>query len=90
MPWNITEVVSGCAMGADRHGESWADDLGIPIQRYPADWRANGKAAGPIRNRQMAECAEALIVAWDGASRGTKNMIMEAKRRGLRVHIHRV
>ena len=90
MPWNITEVVSGSCCGASRNGEHWADDLAIPVQRFPADLRANGNAAGPIRNRQMAEHADALIAVWDGESSGTKNMIMEAKRRGLRVHIHRV
>ena len=90
MPWTITEVVSGCCRGADRDGEHWADDFGIPVQRFPADWRTNGKSAGPIRNRQMAEYADALIVVWDGASASTKNMITEAKRRGLRVHIYRV
>ena len=41
------------------------------------DWNKHGKAAGPIRNRQMAEYADCLIAVWDGKSRGTKNMIDE-------------
>jgi hypothetical protein len=36
----------------------------------------------------MAENAEALIAVWDGVSRGTKNMIEEAKARNLAVYIH--
>lgn len=86
----ITEVVCGEARGADTMGATWADLSGIPVKRFPADWKANGKAAGPIRNRQMADYADALIAVWDGASRGTRNMIEEATKRGLRVFVHRI
>jgi len=84
----ITVVVSGTAIGADQHGEAWAKLCGLAVERYPADWKLHGKAAGPIRNRQMAENAEGLIAIWDGESRGTKNMIDTAKSLGLRVFVH--
>jgi hypothetical protein len=84
---NITEVVSGCATGIDKCGESYAicyNEMGIryhnpevsflSIKRFPADWETHGKAAGPIRNKQMAEYADALLLIWDGESRGSKNM----------------
>lgn len=73
----ITEVVSGCASGADNLGMLYATDNNIPIAKFPADWDKHGRAAGPIRNRQMAKYADALIAVWDGNSRGTKNMIDE-------------
>lgn len=34
----VSEVVSGCAHGADRLGEKWATSLGILVKRMPADW----------------------------------------------------
>jgi hypothetical protein len=83
----ITEVVCGMARGVDALGAYWADKNAVPIKPFPADWNANGKAAGPIRNRQMADYAEALCAIWDGVSRGTKNMIDEAKKRGLKVYV---
>jgi len=83
----ITEVVSGCATGVDSIGERWARANGIPIRRFPADWSQHGKAAGPIRNRQMAEYADALIAFWDRKSKGTKNMIETANRNNLKVYI---
>jgi hypothetical protein len=86
----VTEVVSGTAAGVDRLGEEWAQRRGLPIKRFPAPWTEFGKAAGPIRNRQMAEYADALVAVWDGKSRGTKNMINQARARGLVVHVHRV
>jgi hypothetical protein len=36
----------------------------------------------------MAGKAEALVAVWDGASRGTKHMIREAGKRGLRVFVY--
>lgn len=84
--FEITEVVSGGAGGVDLMGERWAKAYGVPVVKFPADWNAHGKAAGPIRNKQMAEYAEALIAVWDGRSRGTKNMIDTARKLGLKVH----
>lgn len=86
----VTEVVSGCARGVDRLGEQWAQMRSIPIKRFPANWDRDGRSAGPIRNRQMANYAEALVAIWDGESKGTKNMIEEAERRGLVVFVLQV
>jgi hypothetical protein len=79
--YNITEVVCGCAVGIDRLGEQWARANNIPIKEMPADWNRNGKAAGPIRNREMAEYADAAIVVWDGKSPGSRNMVENMIRR---------
>jgi len=89
-PFEITEVVSGGARGVDAMGETYAKDQGLPLSLFPADWRAHGKAAGPIRNREMAAYAEALVAIWDGESRGTKNMIDEASKRGLVIYVYRL
>lgn len=86
--FDITVVVSGTARGVDQLGEQWAHTHGIPIDRYPAQWDRNGKAAGYKRNVVMAILADALIALWDGQSRGTKHMIDEATRRGLRVFVY--
>lgn len=83
----ITEVVSGCARGVDKLGEEWALMQPIPIKRFPADWDFYGKSAGHKRNKQMAEYADALIAIWNGSSPGTKDMIEQATKRGLKVYI---
>ena len=82
-----TEIVSGTARGVDRMGELWAAVNGVPVKRFPADWRRNGASAGHIRNTQMAEYAEALVAVWDGSSPGTKHMIGVAKHKGLEVFV---
>lgn len=84
---NCTKVISGGCDGADYQGECWAQERNIPIERFMADWDKLGKIAGPIRNKQMANNADALLACWDGKSRGTKNMIDEARRLKLPVRI---
>ena len=71
----ITEVVSGGARGVDHLGERFAQQNGIPLRIFPADWEKYGKAAGSIRNNQMALYADVLLAVWDGDSRGTQDMI---------------
>lgn len=85
-----TEVVSGGARGVDLLGEAWAERNGIPIKRFLADWEHEGKAAGPIRNVEMANYADALVAIWDGQSRGTARMIKTARKMGLLVCIMHV
>jgi len=79
----ITRVVSGSAKGADECGEKWAKIKGIPVSGFIADWKQHGKKAGPMRNRRMAEYADALA-AFPGG-RGTANMIEEARARNLQI-----
>lgn len=89
-PWQITEIVSGAARGVDSLGEAVAREVGLPIKRFPADWNGLGRRAGPLRNIQMAEYADALVAVWDGVSRGTAHMIKEAEKRGLRVFVYNI
>ncbi len=86
--FEITEVVSGAAKGIDLLGENWALLHNVPVKRFPANWQRFGRAAGFIRNGEMAEYADALIAVWDGRSQGTQNMIAEARNLKLPTHVH--
>lgn len=88
--FSITEVVSGRARGVDTLGERWARLNKIPIKFFPADWKTHFKAAGPIRNQEMADYADGLIAIWHNNSSGTKDMINKAKAKGLKVFILKV
>ncbi len=74
------EVVSGNSGVADKSGEKFAYLNCLKITKFPADWGKHGKAAGPIRNREMAEYADALLLLWDGKSRGSANMKREMEK----------
>ena len=71
----IDEIISGDARGADELGARWATSNNIHVNHFPANWDYYGKAAGFIRNIEMADNADALIAFWDNKSKGTGHMI---------------
>ena len=79
-----TEIVSGGCSGADAFGEEMAKILQIPCKRFEAKWDEHGRAAGPIRNRAMAQYADAVILFSGGA--GTASMEKEALKAGIWIH----
>lgn len=79
---DIREVVSGTADGADRAGEAWAAINSIQVRTFPANWDQHGKVAGKLRNRAMAEYADAALVFWDGMSSGSCDMVTRMVARG--------
>ncbi len=85
--FEVTEVVCGEAKGADSLGKQWAKRNQIPVKSFPAQWEKFGKSAGYKRNKEMAEYGEALILLWDGVSKGSANMKKEAESNRLKVFV---
>ncbi len=81
---NITEIVSGGAKGADFEGEQWAIEQGHTIRLFKPDWKRYGRGAGPRRNHDMAEYADAVALFPGG--KGTDNMFKEAQKAGLIIY----
>jgi hypothetical protein len=89
--FTITEVVCGEASGADAFGKVWANRRGVAVRSFPANWKAEGRRAGYVRNVEMAEYVfpdGGLIAIWDGVSPGTKMMIDIAKELRLKVCVY--
>jgi len=72
-------IVCGEARGADSLGRKYAEERGLKIMSFPADW-SKGKNAGYIRNEEMAKVADGLVAFWDGSSAGTKHMILTMRK----------
>lgn len=81
------EIVSGGAKGADLLGEQYANEYNYKINRFLPDWNKFGSRAGIVRNEEMAGYCDAVIVFWDGISKGTKNMIDNANKHKKPVRI---
>lgn len=82
---SISEVIHGGAPGADRLANNWACERGIFVRDFPADWKAHGKAAGPIRNQRMIDEAKPdYVVAFPGG-KGTADMVRRAEAAGIHV-----
>ena len=88
--FDIVQVVSGGAKGVDTLAVLYAQKHDKHLAVFMADWDRPGRKAGPIRNGQMADYADALIAIWDGKSKGTKNMIDQATAKGMPVYVHRI
>lgn len=96
----IHEEVEAVATGefgvVDQRGRMWAEYYNVQYVPFPADWDRLGKRAGPVRNEQMAQWASqgsgrgTLVAVWDGKSRGTADMILNAHRYGLEVEVQLV
>ncbi len=84
--FEVSEVVSGTCRGVDVMGEEWARSRDIPVKPFPADWLTHGRIAGELRNRDMAQYADQLILLWDGKSPGASCMLREANKAGIKVH----
>lgn len=81
------QIVSGTAPGADRLGERYASETRLALKKFPADWERLGKRAGFVRNEAMASYADALVLFWDGQSRGSAHMLQVAQSQGLAVRV---
>lgn len=85
--FKISRVLCGGAPGVDQLGYQYASYNGLELMFHLADWDKHGKAAGPIRNQEMADNADALIAIRKDMSRGTTDMINRAKAKGLEVFV---
>jgi hypothetical protein len=87
-----TTIIEGECEGADYWAGYLARALGFNVKGYPADWTTHGKAAGPIRNTLMLDDNPNIdfVAAFHNniaASKGTKNMVTQAKARGLEIWV---
>jgi len=84
----ICEIISGGAKGADQLAEYYAQENCIPIEIIKPDWKRYGTAAGIIRNKEIIDKCEAVIVFWDGESKGTRSSINFAEDAGKKITVH--
>lgn len=75
-------VVHGGAKGADSLAGEWCKTRNKEERVYHAKWNLHGKAAGPLRNREMLkEELDGLsgVVAFPGG-KGTRDMVQISKK----------
>jgi hypothetical protein len=76
-------IIHGGASGADSIADDWAIINWCPVEEFKADWKKYGKAAGPIRNKQMLDEGKPDVVIAFPGGRGTQNMVQLAEERGI-------
>ena len=88
IPDNVTEIISGGAIGIDTLAEEVADKRRISKSIIRPEYDKYGKKAPLIRTKEIVERAELVIAFWDGKSRGTKFTIDYAKKLNKEVKIY--
>ncbi len=82
----VALLVFGDATGVDQFAWDWAHSRGVPHERYEADWKTHGNAAGPIRNGVMLrdEPWRDGLIAFPGG-KGTADCKRQAAELGIPV-----
>lgn len=84
--WSDITLVHGAAKGLDTLAAEVAEELGMQIEPYPADWSTFGKAAGPRRNSVMVASGADVALAFPlGRSLGTRNCMRLCEKAGIPV-----
>lgn len=75
----INTIVSGGARGIDTYGEEVANEKKMQKIIHLAEWDKLGRSAGFVRNKNIVQDADAILIYWDGKSVGTKHTVGLAK-----------
>jgi hypothetical protein len=84
--FGVSLLIHGDSRGLDRLAGAWADDCAVSCIPMPADWKALGRAAGPIRNGKMLrDGLPDVVIAFPGGI-GTANLVAQARAAGVAVY----
>lgn len=96
-PSEVTIVHGACPTGADFMAHQWCDiaknimPYTIIEEAHPASWKEFGKAAGPIRNREMVDLGADLCLAFiRNNSKGATMTAKFAEEAGIKLYIVKV
>lgn len=89
LPPGVLLIHGASATGADAIADRIARQLGIAVERFPAEWNRYGKRAALMRNQEMVDRADRLIAFPAADSRGTTDAIARARKKGIPVDIFR-
>ena len=76
------EIVSGGAKGVDACAAEYAEAHRLKLTEFLPQYSRYGRAAPIVRNKEIIDYADRVIVFWDGSSKGTLSVINYAKKSG--------
>lgn len=82
VPSDVDLIITGGAKGVDTLGEAYARERGIPTLTVKHVYEKYGRAAPLRRDEEMVDMADAVLVIWDGVSRGSKHTADYARKKG--------
>ena len=88
LPANVTELVSGGAVGIDSCIKEYALSKNIKLCEFLPEYNKFGKVAPLKRNLQIIAYSDLIIAFWDGKSRGTKFVIEQCKKQNKNIRVY--
>lgn len=82
IPDEVDLIITGGAKGIDTLAEAYAKERGIPTVTVKPCYERYGRAAPILRDEEMVDLADAVLVIWDGVSRGSRHTADYARKKG--------
>lgn len=80
--FGASEIVSGGARGVDSCAAEYSRKNRLVLTEFLPEYELYGRAAPIIRNREIVEYADKVIVFWNGRSKGALSVIKYAEKIG--------
>ena len=87
LPTETEEIVSGGAVGVDSCAAEYAKKSGIRLVEFLPQYARYGKAATIVRNKEIVDYSDKVIVFWNGSSKGALSVIEYAQKIGKAIEI---
>lgn len=75
LPATCEEIISGGAVGVDKCAERYALENRIRFTVFLPEYKRYGRGAPILRNKEIVNAADEVLIFWDGSSRGTKSVL---------------
>ncbi|MBE6599746.1 MAG: DUF2493 domain-containing protein [Ruminococcaceae bacterium] len=85
IPADVDTVISGGADGIDSLAERYADKHRLSKYILRPRYDLYGRAAPLKRNQQMVDMADAVLIIWDGISKGAQYTLKYSKKSNKQV-----
>lgn len=82
IPVEATEIISGGAVGVDFCAAEYAKNKGLAFTEFLPQYEKYGRAAPIVRNKEIVNHADKIVVFWNGYSKGTLSVIRYAQKIG--------
>ena len=83
----VDTIISGGAGGIDTLAEKYADQHRLSKYIMRPRYDLYGRGAPLRRNEQMVDLADAVLIIWDGSSRGTNYTLKYCQKKNKQVFL---
>ena len=80
IPSDVDEIISGGAPGIDTLAEKYADEHKLSKHILRPKYHIYKRGAPIKRNKEMVDMADAVLVVWDGSSKGAQSTVRYAEK----------